>query len=51
MAQVLGVGGVLFKAADPTARCDWYRRVPGFEISDRALGSPTRPSRPLDLKT
>jgi predicted enzyme related to lactoylglutathione lyase len=39
MAQVLGVGGVFFKAADPTALCDWYRRVLGFEISDNSFAN------------
>ncbi|THD79855.1 MAG: VOC family protein [Phenylobacterium sp.] len=34
MAQVLGIGGVFFKAADKTAVKDWYRRVLGFEITD-----------------
>ncbi|MDB5418648.1 MAG: glyoxalase, partial [Phenylobacterium sp.] len=39
MAQVLGVGGVFFKTADPTALCDWYRRVLGFEISDNSFAN------------
>ncbi|HEX3701624.1 MAG TPA: VOC family protein [Phenylobacterium sp.] len=34
MAQVLGIGGVFFKAADPDAVRDWYRRVLGFEVED-----------------
>jgi len=34
MARVIGVGGIFFKAADPAAVNDWYRRVLGLEISD-----------------
>ena len=34
MAQVLGFGGVFFKAADPDAVRDWYRRVLGFDVKD-----------------
>jgi predicted enzyme related to lactoylglutathione lyase len=34
MAQVLGFGGVFFKAEDPAAVGDWYRRVLGFEVED-----------------
>lgn len=34
MAQVLGIGGVFFKATDPGAVKDWYRRVLGFDITD-----------------
>ncbi|HEV2531885.1 VOC family protein [Phenylobacterium sp.] len=34
MAKVLGIGGVFFKAEDPKAVGDWYRRVLGFEIAD-----------------
>jgi predicted enzyme related to lactoylglutathione lyase len=33
MAKVLGVGGVMFKAADPPAVRDWYARVLGFEVT------------------
>jgi predicted enzyme related to lactoylglutathione lyase len=32
MAKVLGIGGIFFKAEDPAAVRDWYRRVLGFEI-------------------
>ncbi|MDZ4364046.1 VOC family protein [Brevundimonas sp.] len=32
MARVLGIGGVFFKADDPAAVADWYRRVLGFDI-------------------
>ena len=32
MAKVLGVGGVFFKAPDPTAVADWYARVLGFPV-------------------
>ncbi len=34
MAKVIGIGGVFFKAVDPVALRDWYRRVLGFEITD-----------------
>jgi predicted enzyme related to lactoylglutathione lyase len=34
MAQVLGFGGVFFKAQDPAAVRDWYSRVLGFEVED-----------------
>lgn len=34
MARVLGIGGVFFKAADPAAVGDWYRRVLGLEVAD-----------------
>jgi catechol 2,3-dioxygenase-like lactoylglutathione lyase family enzyme len=34
MAQVLGFGGVFFKAADPAALGEWYRRVLGFDVQD-----------------
>jgi predicted enzyme related to lactoylglutathione lyase len=34
MAQVLGIGGVFFKAADPAALRAWYTRVLGFEVTD-----------------
>ena len=34
MARVLGVGGVFFKAADPAALAEWYRRVLGFEVQE-----------------
>ena len=34
MGRVLGIGGVFFKAADPAAVSDWYRRVLGFEMAD-----------------
>ncbi len=32
MAQVLGIGGVFFKASDPQAVRDWYGRVLGFQF-------------------
>jgi catechol 2,3-dioxygenase-like lactoylglutathione lyase family enzyme len=32
MAQVLGIGGIFFKADDKVAVEDWYRRVLGFDI-------------------
>jgi len=32
MARVLGVGGVFFKAKDPTALADWYRDVLGLDM-------------------
>lgn len=34
MGRVLGIGGVFFKAADPAAVSDWYRRVLGFEMAE-----------------
>jgi catechol 2,3-dioxygenase-like lactoylglutathione lyase family enzyme len=33
MAQVLGIGGVFFKAADLPALRDWYARVLGFNVT------------------
>jgi predicted enzyme related to lactoylglutathione lyase len=33
MAQVLGIGGFFYKAADPAATRDWYSRVLGFEFT------------------
>ena len=32
MARVVGVGGVMFKSADPSAVAGWYRRVLGVEM-------------------
>jgi predicted enzyme related to lactoylglutathione lyase len=32
MAQVLGLGGIFFKAPDPAAVSDWYGRVLGFPV-------------------
>lgn len=34
MAQVLGVGGVFFKAKDPTALTKWYADVLGIKVED-----------------
>jgi predicted enzyme related to lactoylglutathione lyase len=34
MAKVLGIGGIFFKAADPGALGDWYKRVLGFPVSE-----------------
>jgi predicted enzyme related to lactoylglutathione lyase len=34
MAQVLGLGGVFFKARDPAALTAWYARVLGFAVND-----------------
>jgi predicted enzyme related to lactoylglutathione lyase len=34
MARVLGVGGVFFKAKDPTALLAWYRDVIGLELQE-----------------
>jgi predicted enzyme related to lactoylglutathione lyase len=34
MAKVLGLGGVFFKAKDPAALMEWYRRVLGLEVQD-----------------
>lgn len=34
MAKVLGIGGVFFKAADPTATAQWYARVLGFDAKE-----------------
>ncbi|MES1200431.1 MAG: VOC family protein [Pseudomonadota bacterium] len=34
MAQVLGVGGIFFKAKDGTALRDWYKRVLGLDFAD-----------------
>jgi predicted enzyme related to lactoylglutathione lyase len=34
MARVLGVGGVFFRAKDPTALADWYRDVLGLDMQD-----------------
>lgn len=31
MAKVLGIGGVFFKAEEPSAVADWYARVLGFD--------------------
>lgn len=45
MAQVLGVGGVFFKAEDPAALCDWYRRVLGFDIAEAGFASFPPPDR------
>jgi catechol 2,3-dioxygenase-like lactoylglutathione lyase family enzyme len=44
MAKVLGLGGIFFKAADPTAVRDWYARVLGFEVHDwgGAVFQPTK---------
>jgi len=33
MAQVLGIGGVFFKAAERQAVLDWYARVLGLEVT------------------
>jgi catechol 2,3-dioxygenase-like lactoylglutathione lyase family enzyme len=34
MGEVLGIGGVFFKAGDNQALRDWYARVLGFKIAD-----------------
>jgi catechol 2,3-dioxygenase-like lactoylglutathione lyase family enzyme len=34
MAKVLGIGGVFFKAQDPEAVRDWYRRVLDIDVQD-----------------
>jgi predicted enzyme related to lactoylglutathione lyase len=34
MAQVLGIGGIFFKAEDGDALKDWYVRVLGFKTED-----------------
>ena len=34
MAKVLGVGGVFYKASDPTASAAWYKNVLGLEFHD-----------------
>ena len=39
MARVLGIGGVFFKAEDPAAVADWYRRVLGFDIQSGWSGA------------
>ncbi|MBS0384815.1 MAG: VOC family protein [Proteobacteria bacterium] len=33
MANVLGIGGLFFKARDPEAMKEWYTRVLGLEIA------------------
>jgi predicted enzyme related to lactoylglutathione lyase len=33
MEQILGIGGVFFKARDPKALAEWYRTVLGVPIS------------------
>lgn len=34
MAKVLGVGGVMFKSADPKKTMAWYARVLGVDLED-----------------
>ena len=34
MAKVLGLGGLFFKSADPTATREWYARVLGIAFAD-----------------
>jgi predicted enzyme related to lactoylglutathione lyase len=34
MAKALGVGGVMFKSADPKATMAWYARVLGVDLED-----------------
>jgi predicted enzyme related to lactoylglutathione lyase len=34
MPQVLGIGGVFFKARDPAALADWYQRVLGVTLEE-----------------
>ncbi|GGE30916.1 glyoxalase [Marinicauda pacifica] len=34
MAQVIGLGGVFFKVADPEATMDWYRNVLGVSVNE-----------------
>jgi predicted enzyme related to lactoylglutathione lyase len=34
MAQVIGIGGVFFKARDPAAWADWHQRVLGIDIQN-----------------
>jgi predicted enzyme related to lactoylglutathione lyase len=34
MAKVLGLGGLFFKAKDPTALLDWYRDVLGLALAE-----------------
>ena len=32
MTRVTGIGGIFFKARDPVALCDWYRKHLGLDI-------------------
>ena len=34
MPQVLGIGGLFFKSADPAALAEWYGRVLGISFED-----------------
>lgn len=34
MKRVTGIGGIFFKAKDPKALGDWYRRHLGIEVAD-----------------
>ena len=34
MAKVFGIGGIFYKAADPDAVREWYKRVLGFDLTD-----------------
>jgi len=34
MARVTGIGGIFFKAQDPVALRDWYRRHLGIDVLD-----------------
>lgn len=43
MAKVLGVGGVMFKSADPKKTMAWYARVLGVDLEDWA-GAIFRPA-------
>ena len=43
MAKVIGVGGVLFKTADPEATTAWYVRVLGFEATKYGVTFPPLP--------
>jgi hypothetical protein len=34
MKRVTGIGEIFFKARDPEALREWYRRHPGFGVQD-----------------
>ena len=51
MARVLGIGGVFFKTADPTALGAWYKRVLGFPVTDWGGATFEHPAQGVTLWT
>lgn len=49
MAKVLGIGGVFFKADDPDALRDWYRRVLDLSFAEWGSADFKHPDRGMTV--